>query len=164
MRRNGLRSRGRLRRSMHVAVTAIALMAFGATAGAAYASNANIVRKGSPPAKFPPNTHYYKTIQAAVNASTSGDYVLIEPGVYYEAVKVSSAQSGIWIRGMNRNAVILDGQNKTGNGIEVYKANNVWVENLTVRNFDTGPGCPNCGNEIWWNGGADSGKIGAHGW
>ncbi len=26
--------------------------------------------------------------------------------------------------------------------------------------------CPDeeCGNDIWWNGGADSGKIGAHGW
>jgi hypothetical protein len=32
-----------------------------------------------------------------------------------------------------------------------------------VRNFDTGSEC-DCGNEIWWNGGADSGKIGAHGW
>jgi hypothetical protein len=63
---------------------------------------------------------------------------------------------------MNRNSVILDGQKHAGNGIEIYKANNVWVENLTVRNFDTG--CPNCGNEIWWNGGADSGKVGAHGW
>ena len=31
-----------------------------------------------------------------------------------------------------------------------------------MRNFDTG--CDHCGNEIWWNGGADSGKVGAHGW
>jgi hypothetical protein len=137
-------------------------MALGATAGAAYAANANIVRQGEPPAKVPPNTHYYKTIQAAVNASTAGDYVLIEPGVYDEAVKVTGAQSGIWIRGMNRNTVIVDGQNKPGNGIEIYKANNVWVENLTVRNFDQG--CSECGNEIWWNGGSGSGKVGAHGW
>jgi hypothetical protein len=142
------------------------VVALGATAGAAYASDANIVRQGKPPAKFPPNTHYYKTIQAAVNASTAGDYVLIEPGVYDEAVKVTSAQSGIWIRGMNRNTVIVDGQNKPGNGIEIFKTDNVWVENLTVRNFDAGSGCPveQCGNEIWWNGGAGSGKVGAHGW
>jgi hypothetical protein len=58
--------------------------------------------------------------------------------------------------------VILDGQNKPGNGIEIFKTNNVWVENLTVRNFDTG--CENCGNEIWWNGGSGSGKVGARGW
>jgi hypothetical protein len=140
---------------------ALGVIALGATASAASAE-VNIVRKGTPPATVPPGTHYYKTIQAAVNASKSGAYVLIEPGVYQEAVKVTSAQSGIWIRGMNRNSVILDGQNQPGNGIEVYKANNVWVENLTVKNFDTG--CPNCGNEIWWNGGADSGKVGAHGW
>ena len=60
-----------------------------------------------------------------MNASTAGDWVLIEPGTYHEAVKVTSAQSGIWIRGMNRNTVIVDGQNKAGNGIEIYKANNV---------------------------------------
>ena len=64
---------------------------------------------------------------------------------------------------MDRNAVILDGQNEPSNGIEIYKADNVWVENLTVRNFDTA-GSEECGNEIWWNGGADSGEIGAHGW
>jgi hypothetical protein len=148
--------------------TVLALVAavFAATASAALAGNANIVRQGAPPAKYPSNTQYFKTIQAAVNASTAGDYVLVEPGVYYEAVKVTSAQSGIWLRGMNRNTVILDGQNKTGNGIEIYKANNVWVENLTVRNFDTGPGCTaeDCGNGIWWNGGANTNKIGAHGW
>src|SRR5262249_17686999 len=96
-----------------------------------------------------------------------GDWVLIEPGTYKEPVKVTSAQSGIWIRGMNRNTVVIDGQNKPGNGIEIEQSNNVWVENLTVRNFDTGnekEPCHNCGNEIWWNGGADSGKVGAHGW
>jgi hypothetical protein len=81
-------------------------------------------------------------------------------------VKVESAQSGIWIRGMNRNTVIIDGRHEIGNGIEIRKANNVWVENLTVRNFEFGPSCPDeeCGNDIWWNGGSGSAKIGAHGW
>ena len=136
------------------------------TAAAASAAKVNIVTQTPPSGKPPPGVRYFTTIQAAVNASIQGNWVLIEPGVYKEEVKVTHA--GIWIRGMNRNTVILDGQNKplpTGsNGIEVYKANNVWIENLTVRNFDrasaNGPG----GNEIWWNGGAGSGKIGAHGW
>ena len=88
--------------------------------------------------------------------------MLIEPGVYHEEVKVTSAHSGIWIRGMNRNTVILDGQHTLQNGIEIIKASNVWVENLTARNFDS-EACK-CGNDIWWNGGAGSGKIGAHGW
>lgn len=126
----------------------------------------NIVSPAKAPWSVPPNTHYFKTIQAAVNASKWGDWVLIEPGTYDESVKVTSAQSGIWIRGMNRNTVILDGQHKVANGIEIDKANDVWVENLTVRNFEFGPACPDeeCGNEIWWNGGAESGRIGAHGW
>jgi hypothetical protein len=149
-------------RSRFAFAIALAAVAFAATAGSAPAAQVNIVRQGKAPPVTPTHTHYFKTIQAAVNASTSGDWVLIEPGVYYEAVKVTSAQSGIWIRGMNRNKVILDGQNKPGNGIEIYKANDVWVEDLTARNFDTG--CESCGNEIWWNGGSGSGKIGAHGW
>jgi hypothetical protein len=147
---------------------AFALGALAATASAAFAANVNIVRQGPPPAKVPPKTHYYKTIQGAVNASSNGDYVLIEPGKYNEAVTVTKEHSGIWIRGMDRNKVIIDGQNKAGNGIDIYKANNVWVENLTVRNFDTGPACPveaeGCGNEIWWNGGANANKVEAHGW
>ncbi len=164
MRRSRISSGGpRLARV--AALLALALVTLGA-AGSAQAANVNIVRGGEPPTKHPPNTHYFKTIQAAVTASTAGDYVLIEPGIYYEEVKVTSAQSGIWIRGMNRNKVIIDGRNTTGNGIDIYKANDVWVENLTVRNFDTGKGCPveECGNEIWWDGGSGTGKVGAHGW
>jgi hypothetical protein len=144
-----------------VALTMVALAV--AASNAEAAGDVNIVRHaGAPGGKIPANTHYFTTIQAAINASTTGDWVLIEPGVYDEAVKVTSAQSGIWIRGMNRNTVIVDGRHMPGNGIEVFKANEVWVENLTVRNFDTG--CSECGNGIWWNGGAGSGRIGAHGW
>jgi hypothetical protein len=150
------------RRLRGTVALALALVACAVAASGAAAAQVNIVREGAPPAVVPANTEYFKTIQAAVNATTAGSWVLIEPGVYYGEVKVSSAHSGIWIRGMNRNTVILDGQNKPGNGIEIEQANNVWVENLTVRNFDTG--CSQCGNEIWWNGGADSNKIGAHGW
>jgi hypothetical protein len=145
------------------ATVALIVVAFGATAAAASAKSVNIVRQsGPPPGPVPKGTQYFTTIQAAVNASTKGDWVLIEPGTYYEGVKVTSAQSGIYIRGMNRNTVIIDGQNKPGNGIEIFKTSNVWVENLTVRNFDTG--CSECGNEIWWNGGSDSNEIGATGW
>jgi hypothetical protein len=163
------RSRSSLLRASQTAAVVLVAVAFGTVAGSAAATSGgqvNIVRQGSPPAKVPANTHYYTTIQAAVNASTAGDWVLIEPGVYHEPVKVRNAQSGIYIRGMNRNTVILDGRHEAGNGIEIYKANNVWVENLTVRNFDESASCGDeqCGNEIWWNGGSESGKIGAHGW
>ncbi len=44
----------------------------------------------------------------------------------------------------------------------VWKANDVWVQNLTVCNFLHGSG--DTGNEVWWNGGDGSGKIGGKGY
>lgn len=90
----------------------------------------------------------------------------------------------ITMRGMSRTKVIVDGT-KPGygacsknpkaqnlgpeyngtpaglNGIEVWKADDVNVENLTTCNFLSGSG--DTGNEIWWNGGAGGGKIGGWG-
>jgi hypothetical protein len=147
-----------------LAVTALTLVACCvAAASAAAAGNVNIVRQaGAPPGAVPKGTHYYTTIQAAVEASFKNDWVLIEPGTYHEAVKVTPAHAGISIRGMDRNGVVLDGEHQPGVGIEIAKTNNVSVENLTVRDFDTGE-C-DCGNEIWFNGGDGSGVIGAHDW
>ncbi len=93
----------------------------------------------------------------------------------------------VHLRGMNRNSVIVDGtkagspqpcspdpseQNfgPTGpggkadgrNGIVVWKADGVSVDNLTACNFLSGSG--DAGNEIWWNGGDDSGRIGMTGY
>jgi hypothetical protein len=93
---------------------------------------------------------------------------------------------GLRLRGMNRNTVVVDGtkpgspqcantasaqnfgpagSNGDGpmgaNGIMVYKADNVSVENLTACNFLGGSG--EAGNEIWFNGGANSGQVGGHG-
>ncbi len=48
------------------------------------------------------------------------------------------------------------------NGIMVWKAANVWVQNLTACNFLGGAG--DAGNEVWWNGGDGSGKVGGHGY
>jgi hypothetical protein len=86
------------------------------------------------------------------------------------------------VRGMSRNRVVVDGT-KPGagrpcspaaarqdfgivrdgtpqgrNGVVVWKAGHVTVENLTVCNFLTGDA--SSGNEIWWNGGDGSGTIG----
>jgi hypothetical protein len=145
----------------------VTLAALALFASAAMAHKVMLVTQGPFPAKYSNKVLYFHRIQAAVDATRPGDYVLIEPGVYDEAVKVAKPHSHIWIRGMNRNTVIVDGQHKTGNGIEIYKDNDVWVENLTVRNFELAEescGDEECGNEIWWNGGSGSSKIGAHGW
>ena len=105
---------------------------------------------------------HYSSIQAAVAAAHSGDWILVTPGVYHGQVRITKA--GLHLRGMNRNTVILDGRHKVGNGIEIL-ANRVWVENLTVRNFDRRARDDFAnGNEIWWNGGSHPGRIGIHGW
>ena len=94
----------------------------------------------------------------------------------------------ISLRGMNRGTVIVDGT-KAGapkacdsaakyqdfgvkpkgakeaygrDGIVVWKANGVTVDNLTVCNILAGTGAS--GNELWWNGGAGSGKVGLKGY
>ncbi len=162
------RCRGRRTASRLTTVLALALTAFCVLAANAFAVKVDIVTQGAIPNNPPKKVAYFHHIQEAVNATHRGDWVLIEPGVYTEEVKITKAHSDIYVRGMDRNSVIVDGQNIQvpggRNGIEVYKANKVWIENLTVRNFDkeglNGAG----GNEIWWNGGADSGRIHARGW
>jgi hypothetical protein len=86
------------------------------------------------------------------------------------------------LRGMSRNRVVVDGTKphrgpacsraarrqdlgvrrhgkRLGrNGIVVWKRSHVSIENLTVCNFLSGDA--SSGNEIWWNGGDGSGKIG----
>ena len=93
---------------------------------------------------------------------------------------------GLHIRGMDRNQTVLDGTKRGSptcssaagdqnfgvpdssgqpsgrNGIEVYKTDGVTIDNLTVCNFLTGS--QGSGNEIWWNGGDDSGTIGMGSW
>jgi hypothetical protein len=173
---SGLRDRSR--RSRWMACFVVAAAALGVNAASAVAApHVEIVTQGAfPGGPTPSNTHYFHGIQEAVEATKKGDWVLIEPGDYKEEVKVTSAHSHIHIRGMNRNEVILDGQNEVvpggRNGLEVIKADDVWVENMTSRNFEreclneNDANCENesAGNEFWWTGGDGSGKVGARGW
>src|SRR4051812_6815931 len=101
---------------------------------------------------------HFTTIQAAVDAAKPGDWILIDSGVYHEAVLVTTPH--LHLRGMDRNAVVVDGQHQVGNGIEVLKTDDVSIENLTVRDFDRATVDGEDGNEVWWNGGDGSGKIG----
>ncbi len=123
----------------------------------------------------------FVTIQDAVNAARPGDWVLIGEGDYKEHGG-DAWNAGVWIvtpgihlRGMDRNRVIIDGtsagfgacsqepnaQDATArgrDGIVVYKADGVSIENLTACNFPSGSG--GHGNQIWWNGGDGSGVVG----
>jgi len=85
----------------------------------------------------------YGSIQDGVDAAEPGDLVLIGAGVYNEAVVVQT--DNIVIRGMDRNTVILDGENAEGmeNGVTVT-SDGVAIENLTVRNYTR--------NGLFWTG------------
>ena len=142
----------------------------------------------------------YQSIQSAVNAAHAGDWILVGPGDYHETADETGPygnpangamggvyinKSGITLRGMNRDTVIVDGTKAESapcssqasdqnfgrvvnghavgrNGVLVWKANDVSVENMTVCNFLAGSG--DSGNEVWWNGGDGSGNIGLTGY
>ena len=73
------------------------------------------------------------TIQEAVDRARPGGLVLIDPGVYREAVVVTTPY--LTIRGMDRGETILDGDFELANGIHVIEADGVAIENLTARHF-----------------------------
>lgn len=84
----------------------------------------------------------YPTIQAAVDAAEPGDLILIDRGVYKEAVDVTTP--GLTIRGVDRNEVIIDGEFERPNGIRALFTDGVVVENLTTKN--------NTQNGVFWSG------------
>ena len=148
------------RAAVRVLAAALVVAFLGAWTAAAASATVRVVSKTKSGANV------YSTIQGAVNAASPSDWVLIEPGKYDESVLVETP--GLHIRGLDRNAVIIDGLHETSaegrNGIEVFKTSHVSVENLTVRNFDRATRDGGNGNEIWWNGGDGTGVIGAEGW
>ena len=187
---------GRSRYTLLGAVVGMALSALAATP-----ASANVLLVGT----YNGIAGKYSSIQSAVDHAKSGDWILVGPGDYHEQADHRSvrgpqpadtpagvviAKSGIHLRGMNRNSVIVDGtlrgrggpcsssparqdlgpKNPNGgafgrNGILIYDANGVSIENLTVCNFLAGTGY--AGNQIWWNGGyglaSSFGLIGVHG-
>ncbi|MBV9917494.1 MAG: hypothetical protein JO153_13400 [Solirubrobacterales bacterium] len=171
-----------------LAAVAVAAAVLATTAGA------RVLRVGS----YHGIRGQFSSIQAAVDAARPDDWVLIGPGDYKEhsaraprgrpdlASGVLVQTRDIYLRGMNRNSVVIDGtrpgsarcsqgaaaqelgpRGKKGrlglNGVMVWKANNVWVQNLTVCNYLNGAG--DTGNEVWWNGGDGTlrGGIGGRG-
>ncbi|MHB8656459.1 MAG: hypothetical protein ACYC91_00670 [Solirubrobacteraceae bacterium] len=160
---------------------------------AALARTPQVLRVGS----FRGIPGQFTSVQAAVDAAQPGDWVLVGPGDYKTTssrepsgrsdtpAAVLITKSNLYLRGMNRNAVVIDGtkprtprcssskaaqnfgppgaQGPLGlNGVMVFKANNVWVQNLTACNFLGGTG--DAGNEVWWNGGDHGYHIGGRGY
>ncbi|HEY5317341.1 MAG TPA: hypothetical protein VIJ20_05135 [Solirubrobacteraceae bacterium] len=185
------------------AVAAIALIACPICASGAAAQVLRVgTYKGAP--------GQYATIQAAVDAASPYDWILVAPGDYKTTSIQTVSGSGesypaavlittpdLTLRGMNRSTVVVDGT-KPGspqcsnapadqnygpatpggagglNGVMVWKADDVSVENMTACNFLAGPGGNSGneggtgsvdigGNEFWWNGGYDSAAVGGWG-
>ncbi len=179
-----------MRAGVAVAMVVGAVCAFAGSAGA------KVLRVGS----YHGIRGRYTSIQAAVDVAEPGDWILIGPGDYKThsirhpagladlPAGVLMTTHDVYLRGMNRNTVIVDGtkpgspacsrrpgaqnfgptsaKGRLGlNGILVYKAADVWVQNLTTCNFLGGSGGDGkTGNEIWWNGGSGSGQVGGHGY
>ena len=125
----------------------------------------------------------FTSVQQAVLKAHAGDWVLVGPGDYKENGYAGASEPagvlittpGLHLRGMHRNQVIVDGTRPGSkacsaakadqvstvhgrDGIIDFKVDGVSIENLTVCNYLTGTGGE--GNEIWFNGGDGSGKIG----
>jgi pectin methylesterase-like acyl-CoA thioesterase len=60
---------------------------------------------------------HFASIQAAVDATKAGDWVLIDVGTYNEPVYITMPR--IHLRGIDRNGVVLDGQHQAGNGVAI---------------------------------------------
>jgi len=119
----------------------VGLLAGACSSGSSTTSTATTVAGGASgsvihvPADHP-------TIQSAVNAASPGDLILISPGIYHEAVDVTTDY--LDLRGIDRNTVILDGTFQFENGVRVLGAKGVAVENMTARNYTN--------NGFFWTG------------
>src|SRR5438445_7167817 len=142
----------RLRHLLLLAVAGIALLC--AFPNPTAASTPHVLRVGT----YHGIKGQYTRIQDAVNAARPGEWILVAPGDYHEQAApdagVVITTPGIHLRGLDRNGVIVDGTSPLApgacssnpayqvpgrNGILVYKANGVYVDNMTVCNFLTGP-------------------------
>ena len=76
----------------------------------------------------------FATVEAAIDASTPGDVILLAAGTYPGDVEVPEDKGGITIRGVDRNTVVFDGENVRKNAIDVT-ADGVTLENMSAHDF-----------------------------
>ncbi len=105
--------------------------------GRALAARYNVGAQGAPEPPRMPQTWVVRpgeSIQAVLDRTGPGDTVLIEPGVYHEALVVETEH--LTLRGISRDGErpILDGRGVLGDGI-VATRDGFTVENLIVRNY-----------------------------
>jgi hypothetical protein len=74
------------------------------------------------------------TLQAAIGVARAGDAIILDRGTYPGGAVVPAAKKGLTIRGVDRNAVVLDGGDRRRNAIVVH-ADDVSILNLSAHNF-----------------------------
>jgi len=118
-----------------VAVVLSMVVLFGLTA-----TDTNVVDAGTRIVRVPQDV---ATLQEAVDASSPGDLILLDRGTYPGAIAVPENKPGLTIRGVDRNAVVFDGEDVRENAIDV-EADGVTLENMSAHNFR--------GNGFYWDG------------
>ena len=81
------------------------------------------------------------TLQAAIVAANPGDTLVLDRGTYPGGNVVPPAKHDITIRGVDRNAVVLDGADVRKNGIVVH-ADGVSILNMSAHDY--------LGNAFYW--------------
>jgi Right handed beta helix region len=74
------------------------------------------------------------TLQSAISQARPGDTILLDAGIYPGGAVVPREKHDLTIRGVDRNRVVLDGENRRKNGI-VVRADGVSILNLSAHNF-----------------------------
>jgi pectin methylesterase-like acyl-CoA thioesterase len=99
-------------RKVQSALAAVALIISAMPAlsvGAAPVASPHVLQVG----KWNGKQGAFSTIQSAVDAASSGDWILIASGTYHETGSdtdgVRITKSGLHLRGMDRNGVVIDG-------------------------------------------------------
>ncbi len=131
---------------MALVATALATRAPAEAAASAHVLLVCSGTAGCPHTATPP----FRSLQAAVDHATNGDWILIWPGTYKESVTVDSGHGltdGLHIRGMQRNGVVFDGTTTGGSAVHVSGVSNTWVENMTGEHYKSGSS-----NAFYWTG------------
>ena len=74
------------------------------------------------------------TLQAAIGQASPGDTIVVSAGTYPGGVVIPEVKHDITIRGVDRNAVVLDGADRRKDAILVH-ADGVSILNLSAHNF-----------------------------
>jgi parallel beta-helix repeat protein len=85
----------------------------------------------------PPEHHVpseYSTIQAAINASSNGDVVIVAPGTYYENINM---KNGVIVKGAGADVTTIDG-GENGH-VVVFNSASGTISGFTITNSGTDP-------------------------